>query len=285
MTGRRHRSNCELVAQGAANVASGLFGGICVTGTIARTATNIRAGARGPISGMLHSAYLLLFMLAAAPLAGYIPLAALAGVLGVVAWNMIEKQALLTLLKSARGDALVVLTTLLLTIFRDLTSGIIVGFSIGTLLFLNRMSKTITVETHTPMVPDDQADSTNGGRTRYDTSLATDQSRVIYRISGAFFFGSASIVAAVLDRIAERPKVFVLDFAAAPYLDSTAAITIAGFARKMQRNSTRLIITGAIATVRRELALQGVAPPQVEFMDSIEEALSRTNHKPVSPPE
>jgi SulP family sulfate permease len=177
------------------------------------------------------------------------------------------------------------LTTLLLTIFRDLTSGIIVGFSIGTLLFLNRMSKTITVETHTPMVPDDQADSTNGGRTRYDTSLATDQSRVIYRISGAFFFGSASIVAAVLDRIAERPKVFVLDFAAAPYLDSTAAITIAGFARKMQRNSTRLIITGAIATVRRELALQGVAPPQVEFMDSIEEALSRTNHKPVSPPE
>jgi SulP family sulfate permease len=285
MTGRRHRSNCELVAQGAANVASGLFGGICVTGTIARTATNIRAGARGPISGMLHSAYLLLFMLAAAPLAGYIPLAALAGVLGVVAWNMIEKQALLTLLKSARGDALVVLTTLLLTIFRDLTSGIIVGFSIGTLLFLNRMSKTITVETHTPMVPDDQADSANGGRTRYDTSLATDQSRVIYRISGAFFFGSASIVAAVLDRIAERPKVFVLDFAAAPYLDSTAAITIAGFARKMQRNSTRLIITGAIATVRRELALQGVAPPQVEFMDSIEEAQSRTNHKPVSPPE
>ena len=224
-------------------------------------------------------------MLIAAPLAGYIPLAALAGVLGVVAWNMIEKQALLTLLKSARGDALVVLATLLLTIFRDLTTGIIVGFSIGTLLFLNRMSKTIAVETHIPLIPDDEADGANDARTRYDTSLATDQSRIIYRISGAFFFGSASTVAAVLDRIAERPKVFILDFSAAPYLDSTAAITIAGFARKARRNGTRLIITGTIATVQKELALQGVAPPQVEFTDDIEEALARTNREPEGRPE
>ena len=92
MTGRRHRSNCELVAQGFANIGSALFGGICVTGLIARTATNIRAGARGPISGMLHSVFLLLFMLIAAPLASYIPLAALAAVLVVVAWNMAEKH-------------------------------------------------------------------------------------------------------------------------------------------------------------------------------------------------
>src|SRR5690606_14678638 len=91
MSGRRHRSNCELVAQGAANIAAPLFGGFCVTGNIARTATNIRAGARGPIAGMLHSVFLLLAMLIAAPLAYYIPLAALAGVLAVVAWNMAEK--------------------------------------------------------------------------------------------------------------------------------------------------------------------------------------------------
>ena len=94
MTGRRHRSNCELVAQGFANIGSALFGGICVTGTIARTATNVRAGAHGPVSGMLHSVFLLVFMLVAAPLASYIPLAALAGVLAVVAWNMVEKHGL-----------------------------------------------------------------------------------------------------------------------------------------------------------------------------------------------
>ena len=92
MTGRRHRSNCELVAQGVANIGSALFGGICVTGTIARTATNIRAGARGPVAGMLHALYLLLFMLVAAPLVAYIPLAALGAVLAVVAWNMAEKD-------------------------------------------------------------------------------------------------------------------------------------------------------------------------------------------------
>ena len=93
MIGRRHRSNCELVAQGAANIASPSFGGIPVTGTIARTATNVRTGARGPVSGMLHALFLLLSTLAAAPLAGYIPLAALSGVLAVVAWNMAEKQS------------------------------------------------------------------------------------------------------------------------------------------------------------------------------------------------
>src|SRR5690606_901368 len=91
MTGRRHRSNCELVAQGIANIGSGIFGGICVTGTIARTATNVRAGAHGPVAGMLHAVFLLAFILIAAPLASYIPLASLAGVLAVVAWNMIEK--------------------------------------------------------------------------------------------------------------------------------------------------------------------------------------------------
>jgi SulP family sulfate permease len=106
MTGRRHRSNCELVAQGIANVVSAFFGGICVTGAIARTATNIRAGARGPVSGLLHSGFLLLFMLLAAPAASYIPLASLAGVLTVVAWNMVERHAFATLLRTSRGEAL-----------------------------------------------------------------------------------------------------------------------------------------------------------------------------------
>ncbi|HUS97892.1 MAG TPA: SulP family inorganic anion transporter, partial [Hyphomicrobiaceae bacterium] len=154
MSGRRHRSNCELVAQGYANVASALFGGICVTGTIARTATNVRAGAHGPVAGMLHSVILLVFMLIAAPLASYIPLAALAGVLAVVAWNMIERPAIRALVRASRGDTLVMAVTCGLTIFRDLTEGIIVGFALGALLFINRMSHAISVEGGIAHVPD-----------------------------------------------------------------------------------------------------------------------------------
>jgi SulP family sulfate permease len=126
MTGRKHRSNMELVAQGIANVASALFGGIAVTGTIARTATNIRAGAQSPLSGILHAAFLLLFMLVAAPLAGYIPLSALAGVLVVVAWNMAEKKEFAQLLTAWRSAA-VLLATFVLTLLFDLTTGIVAG--------------------------------------------------------------------------------------------------------------------------------------------------------------
>ncbi len=137
MTGRRHRSNGELVAQGFANIGSALFGGICVTGTIARTATNVRAGARSPMAGMLHSAFLLGFMLLAAPLASYIPLAALAGVLAVVAWNMAEKHEFVRLLRA--GDtAAMLLATFLLTIFIGLAEGIAVGALLGALIFLWR---------------------------------------------------------------------------------------------------------------------------------------------------
>ena len=140
MTGRRHRSNMELVAQGVANVGSGLFGGFCVTGTIARTATNVRAGAQGPVAGMAHSAFLLVFVLVAAPLAGFVPLAALAAVLAVVAWDMVEKPAIRVLLRASWGDAAVLLVTFGLTIFRDLSTAIVVGFALGAMLFINRMS-------------------------------------------------------------------------------------------------------------------------------------------------
>jgi SulP family sulfate permease len=136
MTGRRHRSNAELVAQGSANIASALFGGICVTGTIARTATNVRAGARGPIAGMAHSLFLLLFMVAAAPLASFIPLSALAAVLVMVAWNMAERHELARLLRGRRGEALVLLVTFLLVAFRDLIEGIAAGCILTILLSL-----------------------------------------------------------------------------------------------------------------------------------------------------
>jgi len=133
MTGRKHRSNMELVAQGIANIASAIFGGIAVTGTIARTATNVRAGAKSPLSGMMHALFLLLFLLVAAPLAAYVPLAALAGVLVVVCWYMVEKKEFATLLRRW-PSALVLLATFGLTIFRDLTTGIIAGCALAALL-------------------------------------------------------------------------------------------------------------------------------------------------------
>ena len=126
MTARRHRSNMELIAQGVANMASAVFGGISVTGTIARTATNVRAGGRTPVSGMMHALILLLFLLVAAPLAGFVPLAALAGLLLVVAWNMAEKEAFRRLLGDWR-TATVLLATFGLTLVRDLTAGIVAG--------------------------------------------------------------------------------------------------------------------------------------------------------------
>ncbi|RJG43006.1 SulP family inorganic anion transporter [Mesorhizobium sp. DCY119] len=275
MTGRRHRSNCELVAQGFANIGSALFGGICVTGTIARTATNVRSGAHGPVSGLLHAVFLLLFMLVAAPLAAYIPLAALAGLLAVVAWNMVEKPAFAALLRSSPGDALVLLATFGLVIFRDLTTGIVVGFALGSVLFINRMSKAIAVEAHAPLAVDDVADATNGGRNAYDAASASDPDTVVYRISGAFFFGAAATVGTVLDRIADQRKSFVLDCAAVPFLDSTAANVIEGAVRKANRAGVRFFITGANQQTRRTLMAHGVKPPQVRYKATIARALAQ----------
>lgn len=274
MTGRRHRSNCELVAQGVANIGSALFGGLVVTGTIARTATNVRAGARGPIAGMLHSAFLLAILLVAAPLARFIPLSALAAVLVVVAWNMAEKHELAVLLKASRGDAVVLLATFLLVVFRDLTEGILIGFGIGALLFLHRMAQAVEVERPLPLGQEDKADDTNGGREHYDPALASDPDVIVYRISGAFFFGAAGAVGAALDRIGEHPKAYVMDLSQVPVLDSSAAATIAGFARRVERQGAAVVIAGADRAVRRMLLMQGVRPPVVRFRSTLADAVA-----------
>ena len=269
MSGQRHRSNCELVAQGVGNMGSAVFGGFCVTGTIARTATNVRAGSRGPISGMLHAVFLLLFMLVAAPLASYIPLAALAGVLAVVSWNMFEKREFAVLVRASWGDAVVLLSTFLLVIFRDLTEGILVGFGLGTLLFLHRMAQAVEVQTGVAMVAEDQADDAPG-----EVRLPYDPDIVVHRISGAFFFGSAANVAIALDHLAERPKAFVLDFSAVPLLDSTAASTIESFVRKAGRRHAAVHIAGANPGVRRVLESHEVRAPHVMFDANVVEALA-----------
>jgi SulP family sulfate permease len=274
MTGRRHRSNCELVAQGVANIGSALFGGICVTGAIARTATNIRAGAHGPVSGLLHSLFLLSFMVIAAPLASYIPLSALAAVLIVVAWNMAEKHEFAILIRSSRGDATVLLATFGLTVFRDLTEGIVVGFALGAVLFINRMAQMTGIEDGSPLVTADRADNDDGDRVPYDSSLAVDPDVLVYRITGAFFFGAASAVGTVLDSIADRRKAFVVDFAAVPFLDSSAANTMSRVAAKAERQGIRLFITGASTPVRRALLTHGVRPPRARYRETIARAVA-----------
>jgi len=279
MTGRRHRSNCELVAQGVANIGSALFGGICVTGLIARTATNIRAGAHGPVAGMLHSVFVLLFMLVAAPLASYIPLSALAAVLVVVAWTMAEKQEFATLIRSSRGDAVVLLATFGLTIFRDLTEGIVVGFALGAVLFINRMAEMTGIEAGTSFAIADRADDGNGERVPYDPELAVDRDVLVYRITGAFFFGAAAAIGSVLDGIADKRKAFVVDFAAVPFLDSTAANAMGRVAAKARRQGIQLFITGASPTVRRALLTHGVSPPRARYRETIARAVADIKNK------
>ncbi|MDA5193821.1 SulP family inorganic anion transporter [Alphaproteobacteria bacterium LMG 31809] len=274
MTGRRHRSNCELVAQGAANIGSALFGGICATGTIARTATNVRAGGRTPIAGILHAVFLLSFIIVAAPLASYIPLAALAGILVVIAWNMAEKHEFMTLAQSSRGDLVVVLVTFLLTVFRDLTEAIVVGFALGAVLFIHRMTQVAAIETELPPALDDVADRASGDRSHYDGHLATDPDVVIYRISGAFFFGTAAAIGAALDRIGDQRNAVVIDFSAVPFVDSTAANTIAGVARSAHKHGVPIYITTASPTVQQLLMQHGVSGPGINYRKSVAEAVA-----------
>lgn len=281
MTGRRHRSNCELVAQGVANIGSALFSGFCVTGTIARTATNVRAGAHGPIAGMLHALFLLLFMLIAAPLAGFIPLASLAGVLAVVAWNMIEKPAIAILLRSGRGEAAVLSVTFLLTIFRDLTEAIVVGFALGSVLFIHRMSRRTEVAMHNAFVSRDRADS----ETAYDERTAANPDIVVYRITGALFFGATASIGSVLDRIQDEHKALIVDFSNVPFLDSTGANMIEGLAHKAQKYGVTLWLTGASRDTQRVFVTHGLKKPFVHYAATVEDAITAFRDRDASTPE
>jgi SulP family sulfate permease len=271
MTGRRHRSNCELVAQGLANMASALFGGIPVTGTIARTATNVRAGARGPVAGILHAVFLFGFLALAAGLMGYVPLAVLAAVLAIVAWNMAEKREFMALLKASPGDAVVLLSAFLLTVFVDLTAGIGVGIVLGSLLFMHRMAEAIQVESATRIIDEDVADASIDPPV-YDSTQAADKDVAIYRLNGAFFFGAAATVGAVFDRIGNPPKVFILDMAGVPFLDTTGAYTLESFVHKLERGGTKVIISGASGPVAETLAHFGLKEPRVTMSSSLESA-------------
>jgi SulP family sulfate permease len=264
MSGRRHRSNCELVAQGFANMASALFGGIAVTGTIARTATNIRAGSIGPVSGMLHAVFLLGFMMLAAPLASYIPLAALAGVLTVVAWNMAERYEFLAILRRSRGEAVVLLATFLLTVFYDLMTGILVGVMLGSLLFMHRMATMVAIEHGVA----EQEDGNGDG----DADKVSSEGVMVYHITGPIFFGAAATIASTFERIGGFPPVIILDFESVPFADSSALGSLETFVKRAKHKGSLVYFSSTDSEVRRILSHGGLKPPLVRYAPSVAHA-------------
>ena len=251
MSGGQHRSDMELVGQGVANIGSALFGGICVTGTIARTATNVRSGARSPVAGIAHSVILLATMMVAAPLAGNIPLAALAGLLGIVAWNMIERHEFMALTRSSRGDALVLWVTFLVVTFRDLAEGIVLGFALGGLVFIRHMAELGQLR--------------EGGGPASDSPEAQERDVLRYRLHGMVFFGSVARLGTILARIAQRPRIVEIDMGEVTFLDSTGAQMIATLAQQLQRRGGALEIVNARPDTEQVLRVHGLEQAGVPF--------------------
>ena len=244
-----------------------------MTGTIARTATNVRSGAHGPVAGMLHALFLLLFMLVAAPLAAFIPLAALAGVLAVVAWNMIEKPAIAILVALGWGDAAVLVATFFLTIFRDLTEAIVVGFALGSVLFIHRMSR--TTDSRRQRLRRSRRGRHRAPARRLRGGRAQNPDVVVYRITGALFFGATASIGSVLDRIPDTHKALIVDFASVPFLNSTGANMIEGLAHKARKQGVALWLTGASQEIRRVFAAHGLEPPRVHYARTADEAVAQ----------
>ncbi len=242
MIGGRHRSNCELVAQGVANAASALFGGLPATGALARTATNVRAGARSPVAGMLHAAFLLAFMLLLAPLMRFVPLAVLAAVLLVVAWNMAEIEHLRHLMKGPWGDRAVLLITFALTVAFDLTVAIEVGVVLAAFLFMHRMAEVVEVSQQVGMLDEDQDDL--AGPAQPDQRAALPPGVEAFQISGPLFFAVASRLDDVLDQLFEKPRVFILRMRLVPLMDASGATALRQFLDRAHKLSIRVIVSG-----------------------------------------
>lgn len=264
MTGRRHRSNTELIAQGVANIASVLFGGISATGAIARTATNIRSGAHTPLAGIFHAGFLLIFMVVAAPVLSYIPLAALGAVLVIVAWNMSDHDQFLLLLRSSWGDRIALLVTFGLTVFYDLTVALQVGVIFTAFMFMHRMAEAVQVTT----APANGKPVTGAGIDVEDDQIA------IYSIDGPFFFGTASRVADALETAGKYPRAYILDFANVPIIDSTAANALRGFLEKMHAADVEVYAANIKPQAWHVLLRGHLGPPLIEHSGSLQEALA-----------
>jgi SulP family sulfate permease len=230
----------ELVAQGVANVVTPLFGGIPATGAIARTATNVKSGGRTPVAGMVHALTLLVITLFFGRLAGLIPLATLAAIVLWVAWRMAEWQVFKSELSATKSDALVLVTTFLLTVLVDLTAGIGVGMVLASLLFMKRMAEVTNV--------------TLVSRDYQDTRPSSDDSGAIYRrevprgvevyeINGPFFFGAAEKFKDTLSEVSKKPKVLIIRMRNVPAIDSTAIHALRDLIRRTRRDGTVVLLS------------------------------------------
>jgi len=228
MTGTRHNSNRELIGQGIANIVAPLFGGIPATGAIARTATNIRSGAQSPLSGVVHGLVVLLVLVLLAPYASRIPLASMAPILMVVAWNMSERRAFAYVLRSKTADALVLLLTFALTVFADLTTAVEAGMALAGILFIKRMSELLRLSKVLP-------DPAHKDRKVAAHSVSPQRSCPqisIYTVAGPLFFGAANLFEqAIVPDMHTKPQVLLIKMGDVPYMDTTGEAYLAGIVR------------------------------------------------------
>jgi SulP family sulfate permease len=248
MLGTRHRSNMELIAQGLANIASPLFGGIPATGAIARTATNIKNGGRSPLAGLIHALVILVLFLFCGKWAGLIPMATLAGILIVVSYNMSEWQLFRKLLHSPRGDVLVLLMTFSLTVLVDLTAAIEVGVVMAAFMFMHRMAKLTNIN----LIDDDDK---NEPPHEYE---GVPEGVEIYEINGPFFFGAADKFRDTIGSIKKLPQVIILQMSSVPAVDATALSALEHLIDQSERDGTRVIFAGVKRRVFKPLFKSGI---------------------------
>src|SRR6478672_4475082 len=238
MSNDHHNPNVELVAQGVANIASPMFGGLPATGAIARTATNVRSGAQSPIAGMIHALTLLCVLLFAAPLVSYVPMAALAGILMIVAYNMGEWREIPQLLKLTKTDISIWLVTFALTVLADLTVAVEAGMILAALLFISRVAATTTVSQVTDEYIED-------GRIHILQDKDIPYYATIFRIHGPFLFGATDKIAAVIENVHQLPPVVILRLRNMTALDATGLFAIEEVARELHASKRTLILCGA----------------------------------------
>ncbi len=240
MIGGRHRSNTELIGQGIANIGSALFGGIPATGAIARTATNVKNGGRTPVAGIIHALTLLLIMLFLAPLAKHIPLATLAGILVVVAYNMSEWRAFLSISRGPRSDVAVLLVTFFLTVLIDLTIAIQVGMVLAAFLFMRRMAKISKVEALSEVIyPRDAS-----GRTIEEAPLQVPAGVEVYEINGPLFFGAAQNFKQAIQDIHKKSPILIIRMRFVPIIDATGLHSLKELIKDFQHNKVQVVLSG-----------------------------------------
>lgn len=277
MIGSRHRSNMELVAQGGANIASAMFGGIPATGAIARTATNVKNGGRTPVAGIIHALTLLLIMVAAAPLAGKIPLACLAGILTIVAWNMSELHLFRSILRSNRYDALVLLTTFALTVIFDLVIAIEIGMVMAAFLFVKRMSDTAEMENILV------GSKENGKADTYEAFLGKIPPEVgIFEIKGPLFFGATQKFLETLRVVDQHYKQMILWMKNVPMIDATGLQRLKEIVKSLEKQHIQVWIAEASPEVKAQIS-KAQFIEQSRFIDNLEahlEELTGEQHDP-----